>query len=213
MQNGSSIYKTFLKLTLTLILFICFLCVVIFGIITISTSIWLHTYKTFTQKKLIAEVTTSKLMFENSLPYCEIRYRETYYPSAFESIFSKQKSETISFTEDQEFKVYGDRFEIGAEVIKWNDWLNLLGIDTIYKVSRIKGDSSETELENEATHSAYDINSGVDSTWKYLQKNEEKFSFLVDTIYTSSALKFAEDEEMTWGLYITEDGLILDRLE
>jgi hypothetical protein len=98
-------------------------------------------------------------------------------------------------------------------MIKWNDWATLIGLDTIYKVSRLKGEYSDIELERDAERSVYDLNGGIDSGWKNLQKNESKLSFVVDSVYTSAAKKFIEDEEVTWGLYITEDGFILDRME
>lgn len=212
-MKNTSPNKTFIRLIITLILIICFLLTILVGVISIASSLWLHTYKTFTQKKYIAKITTSEKKYKSGIPYSRVTYKEVNEPSAFESIFSRQKGDEVIYEEAQEFQIYGDRFEISAEIIKWNDWANLLGLDTIYKVSRIKGDYSDTELEEKATHSVYDINGGVDNYWQFLQNNEQKLSFLVDSVYSSAALKFTEDREVTWGLYVTEDGLMLDRME
>lgn len=211
-MKQQSIIKSLLKVIFVLILIIMLLVTCTFGIVTFGFSLWLHTYSVFTQKKLIAEVTTSKLYEENGIPYYKVTYKEIKQKSALEYIFSRDGDGKVEYGEVIQEDVYGDRLELGAEMVRWNDWVTFLGFDTVYKVSRLKGDYSNTELEKTAEHSVYDLNGGVDSFWKTLQKREKNLSFVVDSVYTSAALKFVEDDEVTWGLYITEDGLLLDRL-
>jgi len=212
-MKQQSLIKSLLKVILALVLIIVLLVSCTFGIITFGFSLWLHTYNVFTQKKLIAEVTTTKLQDDNGVPYFDVTYKEVRQKTALEYIFSSDEDSALQYEESITEKVYGDRVELSAEMVRWNDWVTFLGFDTVYKVSRLEGDYSDTKLEKTEEHSVYDLNGGIDSFWKTLQKQEKTLSFLVDSVYTSAALKFVEDEEITWGLYITEDGLLLDRID
>ena len=213
MKQQSSLMKKMTKVILTLSLIIVFLVTILFGVVIFGFSFWLRTYRAFTKKKLVAEITTSALMYEEDIPYSEITIKQIDSQSALISMISRRDDSEGNYDEDVQFRGYGDRFEVGGEVVKWNDWLNIVGLDTIYKFSRLEGDYSDIVFERTAEHSAYDMNGGIDSFWRTLQRNEEKYSFLVDTVYSSAALKFVEDEEVVWGLYITEDGFLLDRID
>jgi hypothetical protein len=213
MKKQNSTIKTLIKTIFTLSLVIVFLMTCIVSILTVGVSMWLHTYKALTKKTLVAEITTSELKYEDDIPYFDVTYKQVQQKTAFQRIFSRGNEETTHYELTEDYKVYGDRVEVGGEIIKWNDWLNLLGLDTIYKISRLKGNYSDTELEREAERSVYDLNGGVDSIWKTLQKNEESFSFLVDSVYSSAGMKFVEDKDVKWGVYVTTDGILIDRLE
>lgn len=178
----------------------------IIGIILLSVvwfRAWLQTYRAFTQKELVAVIETSELKYNGDTPYFELTYNQV-------ESGSNENDPDVEFSKD--FTVQGDRFEVGGEFIRWNNWLTLIGVNPVYKVSRVEGDYSDIDLENTKTHTAFELNGGVDDSWRVLQNNEQTFSWFVDSVFVSFAGKFVEDEQQRWGLYVTEDAYIIDRI-
>lgn len=210
-MNQQSYLKSLLKTIAVLASVVCILVLCLLITISSAFSIWIHTYKAFTQRHLVAEIIVSQKQEKNGIPFSEITYKETQSKSAFERIFYRDAMLENTFKEPQNFTIYGDSFEISADTIKWNDWATLLGFDTVYKVTRISGEYRDIDMERTAKRSVYDLNGGTDSTWLTLEENQEKLSLVVDAIYTSSASTSFQDKEYVWNLYVTEDGLYLDR--
>ncbi len=207
--------KNFLKTTGCLLIAVIFLIGLLIFVSTGFTALWLHTYKVFTKEKLVAEITVSEQKKDDSGDmYFDLSYRPVEDKSALVAVFNKDNSTSSPFGGSQDFKVYGDEFEVTGQVIKFSNFATLLGFDTIYKVTRLSGNYTDTSEALSTEHrSIFDINGGTDEGWKYMQKNEDKLGFLVETVYGSSASKFVQDKEQTYGLYITEDGFILERLK
>jgi hypothetical protein len=178
----------------------------VIGIIILSVvwfQAWITTYRAFTQKELVAVIETSDLKYNGDTPYFELTYSQ---------VVSGSNEENPEYEFSEKFTIQGDRFEVGGEFIKWHNWLTLIGVDPAYKVSRVEGDYSDIDLENSKPHTAFELNGGVDDSWRVLQNNEETFSWLVDSVFISFAGKFVEEENQRWGLYVTEDAFIIDRI-
>ncbi len=204
--------KIILSLSLSLLFVV--VCFLIFAIY--SVGIWLHTYNVFTKKDLVAEIKVSKIMTEGEYEYSEIEYKPIKQESALISVLTSRKNSQNEYDQVQKYKVYGDHFEIGGEIVKFNDFWLLFNLDTVYKVTRLEGDYIDPEKSKnvDADHrSVFAINGGTDDYWKTLQKNQSKYSFFVDSVYGSFSTKYIQNEEKTFGLYITEDGFMLDELK
>lgn len=206
--------KSFYKLTISLVLIISALVIILILVVSSFTTIWLHTYKAFTKEKLVAQITVSEQFTdEDGFDTFNIVYRPVDDESALVRLLTNEGGSS-GFEEKSEYMFLGDEFEVGGQVIKFNNWVTLLGFDTIYKVTKIEGDFTDVEqARNAPERSIEELNGGVDPQWKYLQENEENLDFLVDTVYGSSASKFILREEKIYRLYITEDGFILDELD
>lgn len=205
-----SYIKSLLKTIVILIAIISILLLCIITITFSAFSIWIHTYKAFTQKTLVAEITATEKMTNEGVPYAEVTYKEVDSKTAFERIFYQDETDNTQYKGEQKFTIYGDKLEVSADVVKWNDWGTLIGLDTVYKVTRINGEYLDTEMERTAKRSVFDLNGGTDSLWLFLEKNQKKISFVADSVYTSSASNSFQDEELKWNLYVTEDGFYLD---
>lgn len=207
--------KSYGKLTLYLVLAIFTL----FGLLIFSAlafiGIWLNTYKVFTKEDLVAEITVSgEMKDENGFETFELKYKPIEEESALLKLFIKREPEDETFGETQTFSMHGDHFEIGGQLIKFDDWATVLGFNTIYKVTRLEGDYIDVELaQNPPERSVEALNGGIDDYWKYLENNEDTYDFLVDTVFGNFSTKFIQEEEKTYGLYITEDGFVLEELE
>ncbi len=205
-----------IKIIISLVLILIFVLTCFFAFVLFSFASWLHTYKAFTQKNLVAEITVSPVKKdEEGFPYAVVKYKEVKDESALMKILTSKDEEEV-LGEEKEFKIYGDSFEIGGQVVKFNDFWYLFNLHSIYKVTRIDGRFMDTEVERnlpKEKRSIYDINGGTDDIWKKLQRNESKYDFLVDTVMGSFSSKFFEENEVRYNLYISEDGFILDRID
>ncbi|MBN2100632.1 hypothetical protein JW710_01930 [Candidatus Dojkabacteria bacterium] len=201
--------------TIARLLVICFILIVILvAVIAGASGIWLHTYNTFTTENLVAIVEAEEIKYDNDdNPYFKITYTPIERPSAFTRIFVRDEEDEDKkmLTEREEFFIHGDRFMVEAHVVNFEDWANLLGFKTIYKVSRIRGEYNSTEKERSGKRSVYDMNGGMDPVWETMEYNQEILDFLIDGVYVSGVSQSARKEEATWGIYMTEDGLIMKK--
>ena len=103
---------------------------------------------------------------------------------------------------------------IGGPVVKFENIPTLLGFETVYKVSRIQGSFIDIDQANNIPEgNIRELNGGVDETWTYFEEQSEQLPWLIDTAYFSLAGKTSRNVPVTFGLYITEDGFILDSVE
>ncbi len=206
--------KKLIKIIISLVLLLVFVVTCFGAFAIISFASWLHTYKAFTQKTLVAEIEVSEeKKDEAGLNYATIKYKEVNDESALVKILTSKDTKK-DFSNEQEFKVYGDSFIVGGQVVKFDDFWYLFNLHSIYKLTRLEGDFIDVELKQNLPsdkRSIYELNGGVDDFWKKLQENEKKYDFLVDTVMGSYASKFFEDTPKSYNLYITEDGFILEQ--
>ena len=209
--------KRLIKIIISLSLLLLFVitCFILFAGFAIAG--WLHTYRTFTQKDLVAVVELEGIQVdEDGYEYTTVRYKPVKDKSALTSIFSSREIDDGQYEAVQEYKIYGDQVELGGDFVKFSNHLNLLGVKNIYKVSRLEGDFSNPEKAanlEKGKRSVIGINGGTDDYWKFLQENTEDMNFIVDSVYGSYSSKFIRGEKTTYGLYVTEDGFILDNIK
>lgn len=206
-----------IKIIVSLVLVIAFLliCFVAFAVFAFGS--WLHTYRSFTQKTLVAEISVSEIKREdNGLEYFELSYVARKDESALTKMFTSREEED-GFEDELVYKLYGDHFEIGGEVVKFNDFWVLFDLRNIYKVTRLEGDFTDVDMANkvaeQGNRTIFELNGGIDDYWKLFQENEQSASFLVDSVYGSYATRFVQNEPKEYNLFITEDGFILEEKE
>lgn len=203
----------YFRTSVSFVLAILFVVLCFMLVIGFSLGSWLHTYKTFTQKRLVAVIEVSELKEDGEKTYADIKYRPVDDQSAFAKILTSKTSEGESFEEEQNYLIYGDHFEIGGEIVKFNDFWHLFNLRNIYKVSRLEGDYVNATSDVSSERTVIQLNGGTDNYWKEFQRNQERYSFFVDSVYGNFATRFIQDEPETYSLYITEDGFILDIYE
>jgi hypothetical protein len=194
-------------LLIILLLGTCF--VVINGLLF---GLWLRTYQAFTQKTLVAELTVERTVTENSLEKFKVIYTEKAHATALDTFLSgTQQSQQTPVP--VEFELYGDQVLVGGPVVKFQNVPVLLGFQTVYKVARLQGSYINTDKANRIPNgNVRDLNGGVDNTWSYFEEQSENMQWLIDTAYFSLAGKSIQSGRVTYGLYITEDGFLLDKI-
>jgi len=188
---------------------IVLLVLLLFAAVSGFTAIWLNTYKAFTKEELVAEITVTDKPGDEFA----VELKQVEKPAAFSGVFNKTSNEKDRFGDIQNYVMRGDQFELGGEVVKFNNWMTFLGFETVYKLSRLESDYSDVAEAQTSERSVNELNGGTDSYWKNLEKNQKNLKFLVNTVYGSYAGKFVQNGTVNYGLYITEDGFILDELE
>ncbi|BCX13943.1 MAG: hypothetical protein KatS3mg085_475 [Candidatus Dojkabacteria bacterium] len=215
--------KTLNKIILSLILLSLFLFACLLISATSFVGIWLRTYQVFTDKTLVAEVSISELRQDENGEFAIVKYKPIKNQSALARIFFKDETR-VEEASEQEFKVYGDSIHIGGPIIKFKDNLILLDFKTIYKVAKIFGRyniDNEKEInknEIQMQFSNYDLNGGIDATWKDLSENLSKdsfkskiYNFFIDTTQLSVPGQFVLNTPQTYNLYITNTGFLWDQ--
>lgn len=96
------------------------LVLLLIGLLVFAVAGWAQTYRTLTRAELVATIravpTGSQLM---SVTYTPVEGGKPGTP--------------------QTFAIHGDKWELGGDVIKWQDWVNILGVHTGYRITRLDG--------------------------------------------------------------------------
>ncbi len=199
------------KIILRLILVIMILICCIAALSAFFVAAWLQTYKVFTQKTLVAELDVSAQKQENDRKTFSVTYKEVKARSSLAAIFGSTNSD-VQFAEPQTFEMQGDEVRLGGQVVKLNDLINLLGFKTIYKITRLEGTYLDANDAKTKPVSVFDLNGGVDALFKFYQSNEGALSFIIDTAEGDYPGKNIQNQPVKYGLYVTEEGFLLDRM-
>lgn len=164
------------------------------GSAMLMTAMYLQAYRAFTHKEMVGIVEARKT---NGVDY-----------DIFLRFIPVEKGEK---GEEKIYKIKGDQWAIGGDILKFDDWINFIGIHTGHKTTRIHGRYIKASDENTKQHTAYDINGGTDAIWLYLYENSSKFPF-VKTVYGNSVYTFPSDKDV-YGVYVTTSGYSIERME
>ncbi|MFQ5493496.1 MAG: hypothetical protein ACE5DX_05050 [Candidatus Dojkabacteria bacterium] len=200
---GNKTARIILNLVLVIVLLVSLLGILVIGF----TGAWLHTYRVFTEKTKVAEVE----VIPREENVFEVKYRQVKNPTGLSAVFGAS-TPGEEFESEQSFEFKGDEIRIGGQVVKFNDPLSLLGFKTVYKITRIESAFLDVETEIEEGRDLYELNGGVDETFKFLQRNEANLSAIIDTAMGDYPGKNVQSEMIVYGLFVTEEGFLLDRL-
>lgn len=195
---------TVLALVVSVVASCAFLSLVLVG------GMWLQTYHVLTQETLVAEVIISARQTDQHGEYANVVYQPVEDTSALAYIFSPQHTQNRGNSQD--FKIYGDTLHIGGPMIKLHTGLLLFNFENIYKVGVIFGRYNlDPDLErSKAVNSSYDINGGIDETWRDLAVHINEFprNLLFDTTQVSTPGVFIESRPVKYQLFITPTGFL-----
>ncbi len=176
-----------LKLLFRIFLKLLFVFAVVFAVLVLAN---LYTYKHLIDEKPIAQLT-------------------------FNQINTQEYDATIrlgNFCDSNVYKVYGDEWRIDAQFLKWKSWVNLFGIDALYRIERLSGRYTDIQDENSKQHIAHDLKpiTTLDLS-KIAEQYNEKFD-LVDTKYGSSVYEKMRTNTV-FIVFRTQSGLLVREQE
>lgn len=106
------------------------------------------------------------------------------------------------------FRVAGDQLYVDAHVLKWQPWVNVLGIHTGYRLTRIGGRYRSLEAERNAERTVYDLSAGPPVDVLRTLDRLPVVGGLVDATYGSGAFVPA-DGLGSFQVRVTTSGLLI----
>ena len=104
--------------------------------------------------------------------------------------------------------VKGDQWMIEGDILKWNSWLNFLGLHTRYRLTRLRGRYVSTEEEVHQAHTVYSLVEYEDDPfWRYLYKYGPQLP-LVSTVYGNAAFQ-TSGKDKRYLIYVGTSGFIV----
>ncbi len=107
-------------------------------------------------------------------------------------------------TSDNTYLVAGDEWMLQGDIIKFPSWLNILGLHSGYKLTRLEGRYDDPNLERHATHTVIVLNGGDDQFFKTVQEQAWTSPF-IQAAYGNGV--FLAPDGKTYNVYVSQTGL------
>jgi hypothetical protein len=105
---------------------------------------------------------------------------------------------------DQVYLVNGNEWMLQGDIIKITPWMNILGLHTGYKLTRLEGRYDDSNLERTAQHTVVDINGGDDGFFQNMHAWHGWISPFIDAQYGNAVFTSANG---TYDVYVSQTGL------
>ena len=174
-----------------------------------SVTVWLHTYKVYTQEKVVAELRVSKKVIKDGKPTFSV----TYTPIADVSgLWGFLGSSSKTAGKEIEIELVGDQVFVSADYVRWQDWLTFINMKPLYKVDRISTGFQKTSDYKSINVDAIDVNGGRDWFAGSLQSNPDALGWMAQSVFISSAGVNVSNDEVSYRVISTEDALVLEKM-
>ena len=131
----------------------------------------LRAYHSFTYEEPIAEIIVKPLNWPGQEPVTLVKV-----------LFDKSRTNRYFF-------LRGDQWMIEGDILKWDSWLNLLGLYTRYRLTRFKGRYLNVKAETDKPHTIYSLVEQEDHpVWQYLYQYGQKIPF-ISTVYGNAVFQ------------------------
>lgn len=105
------------------------------------------------------------------------------------------------------FQVQGDEWMVQGNIIKLASWLNIVGLHSGYKLTRLEGRFDDIKLENTAPHTAVALNGGDDNFFQTMRAQRGWIAPFVDASYGNAVFQTVG----SFDIFATQDALIARR--
>lgn len=108
----------------------------------------------------------------------------------------------------------GDQWLVGADLLRWKPFMNYLGFQTSFKITRLEGRYLTATDQRIRPITAYDLNGGTDAVWLALYRGRSVWPYgqLVDAVYGSAAYQLLR-EGSGFQILVGNSGLIARPLD
>ncbi len=106
------------------------------------------------------------------------------------------------------FLIRGDQWVIEGDILKWESWLNFLGLHTRYRLTRLRGRYAVTEAERRGPQTIYSLVEDENHPlWRYLYQYGHQLPF-VSTVYGNAVFQ-ATGEDKRYAIYVGTSGFVV----
>jgi hypothetical protein len=111
------------------------------------------------------------------------------------------------------YRLRGQQWTIEGHILKWDDWLNFLGLRTMYKLTRVRGRYLRAADEMNEPATVYSLVANEDAPrWRWLYEYGARLPF-VQAVYGNTVFTFPS-ESKSFDIYVTTSGfMIIERGE
>lgn len=160
----------------------------VFGMI-LFLGAFLRSYHAFNYEEPVAEIVIEPLEPPRTalLWFTEVKFKQTQTPRSF--------------------TVKGDQWMIEGDILKWESWLNFLGLQTRYRLTRLRGRYLTTEAEIQSKQTIYSlVDNESHPLWRYLYLYGHRLPF-VSTVYGNAVFQ-TSGKARRYLVYVGPSGLI-----
>jgi hypothetical protein len=171
------------------LLFILLLIAVSFAMLFLGA--FIQSYTSFTHRKLAATVNCARVPDKKDVMILELVMNES--PTVVHS---------------RRYRLHGQQWTVEGHILKWDDWLNFIGLRTMYKLTRVRGRYLRAEDEMNMPATVYSLVANEeDSRWRWLYEYGARLPF-VQAVYGNTVFTFPS-ETKTFGIYVTTSGFMI----
>jgi hypothetical protein len=161
----------------------------VFGMV-LFLGFFLRSYYAFTYEEPVAEV----VIQSSDAPHVSRITLAQFHPGGSYS--------------SRHFLIKGDQWVLEGDILKWESWLNFLGLHTRYRLTRLTGRYVVTQAEIQGPHTIYSL---VDDEnhplWRYLYQYGHQLPF-VSTVYGAAVFQAAGGDNR-YAIYVGTSGFIV----
>ncbi|MCH6560613.1 hypothetical protein IH799_09705 [candidate division KSB1 bacterium] len=151
---------------------------------------FIQSYKSFTKEELVAEIRCVPLEDGSDSMFLEI-----------------SRIEGGRKLGPQKYILNGDQWALEGDVLKWDDWLNFVGLHTMFKLTRVRGRFVNYEDEISQKPSVFSlVKSESNPKWRWLYKYGYKLRF-VSAVYGNTVYTYPAKGKV-YEVYVTTSGFI-----
>jgi hypothetical protein len=163
------------------------------GLAALSLAAMLQTWSAFTRKTHVAEVQAIELA----------PHKMRVYVVPIDRDGARGATEV--------YDLDGDQWQVGGDVVRFRPFLTALGVETVYRLTRVEGRWNQAGDANTHRATAYDrLEPG--HSWMRLYRDADRapFKWLVAGAH-GQAVSQLPDRRAVYDLYVTPNGYIVDK--
>jgi hypothetical protein len=164
------------------------------GLAALGLAIALQTWRVFTHKTHVAEVQCIELGPQ--------KLRVYFVP--IERDGARGKTEV--------YDIDGDEWTVAGDVLRFRPKMVLLGVETVYSITRVEGRYVKAEQANAHKSTAFDRAGGTSNGWLALYKEGARgpLGWLIAGAH-GQAVSQLPDRKAVYDLFVTPNGFIVDK--
>lgn len=145
-------------------------------------------------------------VFTFEKPVAKIEIMPTTEPQTMKVSFIQVSDQGLSL--NKQFTIKGDQWLLEGDILKWDNWLNFLGLQTRYRFTRIRGRYLKTSDEIEKDKSVFSLVKEEDHPfWQYLYQYGNKLPF-VSTVYGNAIFQYG-NKHKKFLIFVTPSGFVV----